>query len=83
MDVVQLLGSRDPDGAKYTGKPGAMGAGNMVLIGFSLASGSSAPVRTKHGGSTAPGQQGPCWLQAYREASGHGYRRYGAGRIFF
>ena len=42
-------------GAKYTGKPGAMGAGNMVLIGFSLASGSSAPVRTKHGGSTAPG----------------------------
>ena len=49
------LDHRDPGGAKYTGKPGAMGAGNMVLIGFSLASGSSAPVRTKHGGGTAPG----------------------------
>lgn len=45
---------RDPGSAGYTGELAAVGAGAMVHSGcFSLASGSSGPVRTEQGGGTA------------------------------
>ena len=58
MEVVWLLGlqgswryplCRD-HGARYTGKLAVTGTREMVLLGFFLASGSSAPVRTSCGG---------------------------------
>ena len=42
-----------PSNAGYTGVPVAIVTGSMVLLGFFLASGSSAPVRVEHEGSTA------------------------------
>ena len=48
------LDCKDPGSARYTGELLAMGAGDMVLLGcFSLASGSSGPVRIEHGGGAA------------------------------
>ena len=75
MEVVWLLGLQGPWGcplcrdysARYTGKLAVTGTRDMVLLGFFLASGSSAPARTDCGGSvvawivgtvTTPGAQG-------------------------
>ena len=43
----------DPVNASYTGEPVAIGTVDMVLLGFFLFSGSSAPVRIEHGGGAA------------------------------
>lgn len=48
------LDHREPGNAGYTGMLlVSIVTGGMVLLGFFLASGSSALVRIKHGGSTA------------------------------
>ena len=61
---------RDTGSVRYIGKPVVRGAGEVVLLGFFLASGSSVPVGIKHGGGMVawimgtlamPGTQG--WEQ--------------------
>ena len=65
----------DPDGAGYAGNPAATGTGGMMLLGFFLASGSSAPARTNCGGGvvawivgtvTTPTAQGSWWPRAQK-----------------
>ena len=53
MEVVQLLRSQGPCNAGRAGVLVAIFTGNMVLLGFFLFSGSSAPVRIEHGGGAA------------------------------
>ena len=45
---------RDPGNARFARVPAAIVIGSMTLLGFFLASGSSAPVRTEHGDGIAP-----------------------------
>ena len=44
---------RVPGSGRYSGEPAARGAGDMVLLGLFLTSGSSASVGIEHGGGTA------------------------------
>ena len=50
----------DPGGMRWTGKPEALGTGNMVLLGLFLVSDSSAPVKTECGCGVA-GLWGVWW----------------------
>ena len=47
-----FLDHRDPGTARYTGDLVAMGTGDLALLEFSLASGTSAPVRIEYGGDS-------------------------------
>lgn len=67
-----------PDSAGYAGNPAATGTGGMVLLGFFLAFGSSAPARTNCGGGvvawivgtvTTPGAQGSWWPRRRRSGT--------------
>ena len=67
MEVVWLLGLqgswRNPlyrdCGTRYTGKLEVTGTREMMLLGFFLAPGSSAPVRTSCGGDAVAWIVGP------------------------
>ena len=50
----------DPGGMRWTGKPEALGTGNMVLLGLFLVSDSSVPVKTECGCGVA-GLWGAWW----------------------
>ena len=73
----------DPGNVMYTGESVAFSAGEMVLLRFFLASGSSVPLRIECGGGvaiwitetlTAPSVQDVCSLSC---------KSYGTIRIFF
>ena len=72
-----------PHSARYTGEPVAIGIGDTVL-GFFLASGSSAPLKTECGVVLLLGlQDGLWWHQVCRYAGRLRCRRYGTIRAFF
>ena len=53
MEVAQLLGSGELWQCQYPGALAAIFTGDMALLGFILASDSSATVRIEHRGGTA------------------------------
>ena len=61
VEVTWLLGSWEPSSAKCAGKLATLGSGDMSLLGFFLASGSSATMRTEYGGGTGCLDCGDFW----------------------
>ena len=73
-----------PHSARYAGEPVAIGIGDTVLLGFFLASGSSAPLKVECGVVLPLGlQDGLWWHQVCRYAGCLRCRSYGAIRAFF
>ena len=75
MEAMPLLGSWAPGSDGYAGNPAATGTAGMVLLGFFLAFGSSAPARTDCGGGvvawivgtvTTSRAQGSWWSRAQK-----------------
>ena len=61
VEVTWLLGSWEPSSAKCAGKLATLGSGDTSLLGFFLASGSSATMRTEYGGGTGCLDCGDFW----------------------
>ena len=77
------MDQRGPGSTRYSGELAARIVGDIILLGFFLASGCSISGGIKYGGVIGARIMGPWQCQIYRDAGGYCYTRYGAIMVFF
>ena len=73
---------RGPGSTRYSGELAARTVGDILLLGFFLASGRSVPGGIKHGGVIGARIMGPWQCQIYRDTGGYCYTKYDAIMVF-